>query len=147
MVNISSLRMDLPGPVRAADSPRAISPWRQRLLVLCGAVLAATCGSGPSGPSSNSDATITIGPAGVSPTEVRIKAWGHVLFLNNDTRPHTIASDPVQTHSDCPGMNQVGFLNPGESRETGALNEVRTCGFHDHLNESDVTWKGRIIVQ
>jgi hypothetical protein len=78
---------------------------------------------------------------------VRVKAWGHVMFVNNDTRPHTIASDPVQLHSDCPGINLVGFLSQGERRETGALNEPRVCGFHDHNNEFDPTLKGRIVVE
>jgi plastocyanin len=116
------------------------------LLLVCCGVLAATCGSAPAGPSS-ADPTITIGPSGVSPTEVQIKAWGHVVFVNNDSRAHTIASDPVQLHSDCPGINQVGFLSPGERRETGALNEPRVCGFHDHNNEFDPTLQGRIIVR
>jgi plastocyanin len=104
------------------------------------------CGGTPSGPSAP-DATVTIGPSGISPAEVRIKAWGHVLFVNNDSRPHTIASDPVELHSDCPPINDVGFLNPGQSRLTGTLNEPRVCGFHDHNNEFDPTLKGRIVVQ
>src|SRR5690349_1239390 len=102
----------------------ALRPF-SRGLVACGAALALHCGGSPSGPSS-ADATITITSSGVSPSEVRIKTWGHVRFVNQDTRPHAISSDPVQTHADCPGINDVGFLNPGESRETGALNVPRT---------------------
>jgi plastocyanin len=103
------------------------------------------CGSSPGGPSSP-DATITITSAGVTPAEVRVKVFGHVMFVNQDTRPHTVASDPYQTHSDCPAINYVGFLSPGESRETGALDVARTCGFHDHNNEFDRTLQGRIVV-
>jgi plastocyanin len=116
------------------------------LCALCCVLVSNSCGSSPSAPSS-ADATITIGAMGVSPTEVRIKAWGHVMFVNNDDRPHAIASDPVQTHSDCPGINQVGFLSPGESRLTGTLNLSRTCGFHDHNDEFNPAFKGRIVVQ
>lgn len=87
-----------------------------------------------------------IGASGVAPAEVRIKAWGHVMFVNNDVRPHTMASDPFELHSDCPGINIVGYLGPGDSRETGALNMPRVCGFHDHSNEFDPTLRGRIIV-
>jgi hypothetical protein len=109
------------------------------------AIAALGCGSSPAGPSS-ADATITITASGVSPAEVRIKAWGHVMFVNNDTRPHIIASDPYQTHSDCPPINDVGFLSPGERRQTGTLNQPRVCGFHDHNNEFDTTLQGRIII-
>jgi len=116
------------------------------LCTLCCVLVSNSCGSAPSAPSS-ADATITIGALGVSPTEVRIKAWGHVMFVNNDDRPHAIASDPVQTHSDCPGINQVGLLGPGESRLTGTLNLARTCGFHDHNDEFNLALKGRIVVQ
>ena len=50
-------------------------------------------------------------------------------------------------HSDCPPVNQVGLLNPGESRNTGTLNLSTVCRFHDHLNQSDQALKGRIVVQ
>ena len=32
-------------------------------------------------------------------------------------------------------------------RTSGTLDIVRVCGFHDHNNETDPTFKGRIIVQ
>ena len=104
------------------------------------------CGSGPSAPSS-SEATISISAAGLTPSEVRIKAWSRVTFVNNDSRPHSIVSDPIDIHSDCPPLNQVGILGPGESRTTGILNLTGTCGFHDHLNKSDASLRGRIVVQ
>jgi hypothetical protein len=78
---------------------------------------------------------------------VRIEAWGRVKFVNNDTRPHTIVSDPIDIHTDCPPVNQIGLLNPGDSRTTGTLNLERTCGFHDHTNQSEPSLRGRIIVR
>jgi plastocyanin len=104
------------------------------------------CGSGtPSSPSS--EVTVTITASGVSPTEVRVGLGGHVTFLNNDSRPHAMSSDPIQIHNDCPTINDVGFLNPGQRGSTGAMNVKRTCGFHDHTNENDPIFKGRIIVE
>ena len=111
-------------------------------LIMC---LSAACGSAPTAPSE--DAVITIGPSGVSPAEVRIKAWGRVKFVNSDTQPHTMVSDPIDTHNQCPPVNQIGLLAPGESRTTGTLNLARTCGYHDHNNQTDPSLKGRIIVQ
>jgi hypothetical protein len=41
----------------------------------------------------------------------------------------------------------VGFLAAGQSKLTGNMTVVRTCGFHDH-NQPDVqSLKGQIIIQ
>jgi len=108
-------------------------------------LLLSGCGSSPSAPSAA--ATITIGPNGVSPKDVRIRAWNFVTFVNNDTRTHTIASDPVDLHTQCPPVNRVGILLPGESRDTSTLTVAGSCGFHDHGNPSDTAFQGRIIVE
>ena len=120
---------------------------RTGLGVLIAALAVASCGgTTPVNPSAN-DATITITSTGLTPKRVEIKAWSHVTFVNQDARPHVVSSDPVPTHTDCPPINQVGYLNPGESRTTGTMNEPRTCGFHDHLNENDPTYAGQIVVE
>ena len=107
--------------------------------------LISACRSAPDAPSAA--ASITIDAAGVSPKELRIKAWSYVTFVNNDTRPHTVLSDPVDVHTGCPQLNRVGVLQPGESRDTGTLNLPGICGFHDHTNQADAALKGRIIVE
>ena len=117
------------------------------LTVIVCSLLIGRCGGTPSGPSAAPAATITITSTGLVPSEVRIGTGERVQFVNNDTRPHEITSDPVQVHTDCPGMNDVGLLSPGQSRSSGTLIVARTCGFHDHTNEFDATWKGRVIVQ
>jgi len=109
------------------------------------AVFLTGCGSSPNAPSSA--ATITIGPNGVSPKDVHIRAWNFVTFVNSDTRTHTIASDPVDLHTQCPPVNRIGVLLPGESRETSTLTIAGICGFHDHGNPSDTAFQGRIIVE
>ena len=117
------------------------------MAVLASGLLLARCGSSPSSPSPDAVATITLTATGVSPVEIRVAAFSKVLFVNNDVRPHAMSSDPIQTHTDCPAINDVGTLAPGQSRMTGTLGVARTCGFHDHTNEFDAAWKGRIIVQ
>lgn len=109
------------------------------------ALALAACSDAPSAPSPA--ATINIGPTGIDRQEVRIKAWDFVTFVNNDIRPHTIVSDPVDVHSQCPQINRVGILQPGERRETGTLELKRTCGFHDHNDPSDRSFQGRIVVE
>lgn len=111
-------------------------------------VLLSGCGgSAPSAPSTPASATVTLNASGVSPTEVRVPVGGTVLFVNSDVRSHEMSSDPITVHTDCPAVNDVGTLAPGQRRSTGPLNTARTCGFHDHFNENDPVWKGRIVVQ
>jgi hypothetical protein len=106
-------------------------------------------GSSPSSPSSPSDPTITITSSGVNPTVITISQGTRVLFVNNDTKSHLMASDPHPEHTDCPEINNVGLLQPGQSRETGNLNTVRTCGYHDHDDPppGGNMWTGWIVIQ
>jgi plastocyanin len=99
------------------------------------------------GGGTSSGTVFTLTPAGVDPKELTISPGTRVQFVNNDTRNHEINSDPHPTHGDCPEINAVGFLTPGQSRETGTLNTPRTCGFHDHNLFPQPQWEGRIIVR
>jgi plastocyanin len=117
------------------------------LALLVASVAMAACGDSPSSPSPPNEATVSITASGVTPTEVRIPVGGRVTFTNNDIRAHAMSSDPIQTHTDCPAINEVGMLNPGQSKTTGVLDVRRACGFHDHVNETDPRWKGQIVVQ
>jgi len=123
-------------------------------------VIAAACGGGdsnptPSSPSptptpspgGSSGSTITITSSGVSPRTVTVSVGSRVTFVNNDSRPHDMASNPHPSHTDCPAINDVGFLQPGQTRQTGNLNTPRTCGFHDHNRDSDTSLQGSITIQ
>ena len=93
-------------------------------------------------------ATITIGADGrVSPASVTITRGGRVTFINNHTRAHDMSSDPHPEHTQCPELNQIGFLNAGQSRTSGNLNTARTCGFHDHNEPSNTGLLGSIVIQ
>ena len=130
------------------NTSRSRIPPGHRVLswtVILAAPLCAFCGSNPTAPN-EAAATVTIGATGVSPKEVQIPAWGRVRFVNNDVRSHTIVSDPVDLHTQCPPVNNVGLLQPGESRESGTLNLPGTCDFHDHTDRVDA-FRGRIVVR
>ena len=99
-----------------------------------------------SGPVYPSSATIVITPSGVSPKTVSISQGGQVTFVNNDTKSRNMQSDPHPEHNDCPELGQVGFLLPGQSRTSGNLNIVRTCGFHDHDDFADIAVQGSIVI-
>jgi plastocyanin len=91
-------------------------------------------------------AQITISTMGVSPKEVTVARGGRVTFVNDDGRPHDVFSDPDHQGTDCPAINAVGFLAPGRSGDTSALDIVRRCGYHDHLDLSNESFRGTIVV-
>jgi plastocyanin len=95
-----------------------------------------------------STATITIGTDGrVSPASVTIAPGGRVTIINNHNQAHDMSSDPHPEHTQCPEINQIGFLTAGQSRTSGNFNTARTCGFHDHNLPDNTGLQGRIIIQ
>ena len=113
------------------------------LLIVCG------CGGSDSGssPSPTPATTITITNVGVSPKTVTVPRGSQVQFMNSSSAAHDMASNPHPEHTDCTEINSVGFLNPGQSRQTNNLNTARTCGFHDHSNPNSTNLQGSIVVQ
>jgi plastocyanin len=81
------------------------------------------------------------------PSEVTVGLGGRVTFINQNNRAHDITSDPPHLHTDCPPVMDVGFIQPGQTKQTGVLSVARTCGFHDHLQEDNPDLRGRIIIQ
>jgi plastocyanin len=103
--------------------------------------------SGGGGGGAGTGNVFTLTSSGVTPKELTVSPGTRVQFVNNDTRNHEMNSDPHPTHGDCPELDAVGFLTPGQSMETGVLNTARTCGFHDHNLFPEPQWQGRIIVR
>lgn len=109
---------------------------------MASAVLGAACGGGggggttPTGPAGNTagtlGATIRITADGVVPKDVTIDPGEFVRFINDDTRPHQIQTNPHLLHTDCP-PNNIAILNPGQSADTTRFIESKGCGFHNHL--------------
>jgi plastocyanin len=117
-------------------------------------IMACGGGSSPTSPSSSTNgggtepsATITITSSGASPTRVTIPPGGRVLYINNDNAAHWVASDPHPSHEDCPELNSVGVLQPGERRTSGNLVATRSCGFHDHDNPGTRALQGTVAIQ
>ena len=91
--------------------------------------------------------TITIANNAVSPKNITVTRGSQVTFVNNDNQPHDMESDPHPVHTDCPEINQVGLLSPGQSRRTGTLNIARTCEYHDHNRDMVESLQGTITIQ
>ncbi|HXD73442.1 MAG TPA: hypothetical protein VN628_06895 [Vicinamibacterales bacterium] len=131
-------------------------------LLLAAALAAAACGSSssssssPSSPSSPattpsgavSTTTITISGSVVSPKNIIVARGSQVTFINNDNQSHNMTSDPHPDHTDCPEINQVGFLSAGQQRQTGNMVTNRSvCGFHDHDLPNVAGLQGSITIQ
>ena len=141
-------------------SRSALSPYRALALAMFVAFLTAlaagACGGGGSSPStpsapgtnppSGGNVTVTISAAGVSPKTLQVPMGGRVTFVNNDTRTHQIMSDPNPLHNDCPSINAIATIDPGQTRQTGSLDVRRTCGYHDHMNPSETALQGGLMI-
>jgi hypothetical protein len=130
-----------------------------RALLAAAVVASGSCGGGgggyntpttPSSPSTGgntSTTVITILAGGtLDQKEVRIDLRQQVRFVNQDTRAHQPQSNPHLVHTDCPAINSVGVLQPGESRMTGTFDVEKACGFHDHMNPDAQNLLGTIRV-
>ncbi len=106
-----------------------------------------SCNKAAPSPAPVPSTTITITASGVSPKNVLVAVGDRVRFINNDSRSHDMGSDPHPDHSDCPEINQVGFLMPGQTRETGNFVVARTCGFHDHDIPGATSLQGSITIR
>jgi len=147
---------------------------RVRVLMIAAAVAATlSCGGGDSaapvvpaaptpaptaGPPKPLDgATITITAAGFALDsasaaaftigELRVYQGARLTFVNHDSVPHDVLSDPPHIHTDCPEFNAAGFIVPGQTRTTDPLSRIVSCGFHDHLHESDSRFVGKVTVE
>jgi plastocyanin len=124
-----------------------------RVFAVASALTMTACGGDsttsptPNPGGSTGGATITITSSGLSPQNVTVVRGAQVTFVNNDNRPHEIGSNPHPSHGDCPEINQVGVVQPGNNRQTGNLMTVRTCGFHDHSDASNSSLQGTIQIQ
>ena len=127
----------------------------QGIQIALAAFALASCGGGgyggptsPGGGSSSGTigATITIRANGtVEPSEVNIQVGQRVRFINEHGAQHQPTSNPHLSHTDCPALN-LAIMNSGQSLETRNFDQIRACGFHDHMNPDTEGLRGTIRV-
>jgi hypothetical protein len=84
---------------------------------------------------------------GVDQKAVTINNGEVVVVINSDVRNHQIASNPHPAHTDCPPINALQTLVPGQTGRTGNFTTSRTCGFHDHLDDTNAALQGTITIR
>lgn len=118
------------------------------------AVALASCGGngygGPTAPGGGSTgavgATITIRANGtVEPSEVNIQVGQRVRFVNEHGAQHQPTSNPHLSHTDCPPLN-LPIMNSGQTMNTLVFDQIKACGFHDHMNPDTESLRGTIRV-
>jgi plastocyanin len=101
-------------------------------------------GGGPTPPPPSAGA-VALTASGVDPKALTLAAGSTVVFTNNDSAAHEIASNPHPGHTQCPELN-LGALSPGESRTMTIAAHDQPCGFHDHMNPDNAAFHGTITV-
>ena len=105
--------------------------------------------TGPSGtctPSTNPNTLVVMNNA-VCPSAITVARGGQLTVINSDSTSHDMTSDPHPEHTDCPELNAIGFLNPGQTHSSNNLNTARRCGMHDHINPNSTALRATITIQ
>jgi len=89
--------------------------------------------------------TITLSSTGVSPKASSVSVGSTIKFLNDDSVPHQLASNPNPQQTDCPELNSP-MLAPGDAFMATIASRNATCGFNDILNPTDSNFQGTITV-
>jgi hypothetical protein len=124
-------------------------------LILAVSAVAMGCGGGgysnpnPGNPNPSPnpvpEVMITIAGGSLSPQTVHVQRGATVSFVNNDSNDHEISSNPHPTHTECPELN-VGRLGPGQKAVARMDSTRASCGFHDHLDETNASLQGTIFL-
>jgi len=91
-------------------------------------------------------ATVTISANGFDLAEVQVTVGSRVTFANADMRMREIYSGLDHVRFECPEIDAVGLILPGQSRQTRVFESSRTCAFHDATNLGNQAFQGRVVV-
>jgi plastocyanin len=87
------------------------------------------------------DYRVTIALVGMDPFSIEVPVGARVTFINKDSRfAHDLASD-------CPEIDSMGRLEPGESGRTAEFARSKTCHYSDRLYPNSPLRRGTIVVR
>jgi hypothetical protein len=66
--------------------------------------------------------------------------------MNHDRTTYTVAGGSEPSRPDCPEINVVGVLVPGDTRNTEPFTTAKTCEFHV-AREQSALLTGRIVIR
>jgi len=145
-------------PATASNEPAAAATQKAKknpaVLLLVGVVLLAVIafalymfnpgGIFSSGSDADDGPTVTITATGFEPETVKVKKGQSVEWVNQDSAPHQVASDPYPDHTSLPHLFVQEPLAEGETF-TYTFDTAGTFTYHDQLKPAD--YKGTVIVE
>jgi hypothetical protein len=87
-----------------------------------------------------------ISAAGVSPDILHLDAPVTVTITNNDGAAHRLEPAPELGYGDCPEVNELGTLQPGQSGKVTITRALVICVFHDSAAPANQAFQGFIVV-
>jgi plastocyanin len=144
-----------------ARGVRSIATWGRSVAAIGAAVCAAACGSSfysstpvPSPTPSLLDPNqlraavpaVSITAGGFNPQVLHVNYPVTVTFTNNDTVAHALESAPELNWDNCPEMNTVGTLKPGQSEAVAFSEKDAVCTYHDVAQQSKTIFQGYIAI-
>ena len=94
--------------------------------------------------SSNPPAYVSITSNGFDPATITIKPNKAVVWTNNDTKAHQVASDPYPSDNALAGFKSASAINNGQTYSF-VFNKAGSYSYHDDKNPS--TFKGTVVVK
>lgn len=88
-------------------------------------------------------AMVEITKDGFMPNTLSVKPGTAVTWINQDDKPHHIASNPHPTHTNLSGLDSGQEIGTGDSYSF-TFSQPSTFSYHDHL---DPAINGTIVVQ
>ena len=139
---------------RGASAAKLIRP-RHAPAVL--ALLCSTaCGSSITAPPTNSlldpsqprspNPAVTVSAAGVDPQTLHLDAPVGVKVTNEDHVAHKFEAALELGDGDCPEMNQLPTLEPGQNGTVTITRSGIICAFHDAGAPTNFAFKGLLVI-
>lgn len=85
----------------------------------------------PKQPVATGKAVVQITAGGFVPATLKVPYGTEVEWINADSEPRRVASNPHPDHSDVPGLNSKDSIQPGGSYKF-IVTQPGTVGYHDH---------------
>ena len=89
---------------------------------------------------------VSITAGGFVPQVLHVDYPVTVTFTNADSAPHTLESAPELNWDNCPEMNTVGTLQPGQSKAVPFSEKDAVCAFHDAALRANTAFQGYIAI-
>jgi hypothetical protein len=114
------------------------------------------CGSSITAPPTNSlldpseprspNPALTVSAAGVDPQTLHLDSPVSVKFTNADHVAHKFEAALELGDGDCPEMNQLPTLEPGQNGSVAFTRSGVICAFHDAGAPTNFAFKGLIVL-